>query len=223
MRVHLHKATARVSETLVHVAGRLPQPHATTRELIEQLGEQGLLMTCIVVSLPYLIPVSLPFASTVSGIIIILMAIGLATNSVPWLPRWILGYRFGSDALSNVLRRGAGWFARFEHWLKPRWTALARGRIVQFLHALALIVNGVLLLLPLPAIPLSNTLPGVGVMALAAGMLERDGAFVLAGWLLTVVSIVYFVWLGFMAVYAGDVLLDRWFLHSAGPATGLAG
>ena len=44
---------------------------------------------------------------------------------------------------------------------------------------------------PLP-LPFSNTLPAYGALRLAAGSLERDGACVLGGYVMVLLTLVYF-------------------------------
>jgi len=56
---------------------------------------------------------------------------------------------------------------------------------------------------PLPLIPLANTLPGIAIMLLALGMAERDGAVILIGYLVTVISAIYVGVLLALVVYAG--------------------
>jgi hypothetical protein len=52
-------------------------------------------------------------------------------------------------------------------------------------------LSGLLLLLPVP-IPLTNSFPALTVVLLAAGAMERDGLFFLAGCAAFVVTLAYF-------------------------------
>ena len=60
------------------------------RDLLELIGEQGMLLVCVFLTLPFLLPVSIPGVSTVFGLAIILIGVGVTLNRVPWLPRRIL-------------------------------------------------------------------------------------------------------------------------------------
>jgi hypothetical protein len=51
------------------------------------------------------------------------------------------------------------------------------------------------LLLPLP-IPFTNSFPAWTILLLAAGLLERDGLFILAGYLIFAAGVFYFIFLG---------------------------
>ena len=56
----------------------------------------------------------------------------------------------------------------------------------------ALVLGALLLMAPFGFIPFSNTVPGVALMCLAIGLLQRDGLMVLLGHVMNVVTIVYF-------------------------------
>ena len=60
------------------------------------------------------------------------------------------------------------------------------------INGLVLMGAGVLLMAPLGLIPFSNTLPGVAILLLAAGISQRDGLVVVAGYVMVVLTIVYF-------------------------------
>ena len=63
------------------------------------------------------------------------------------------------------------------------------------MHAVLMLLAALALLLPLP-IPFTNSFPAWTILLLAAGLLERDGVFILAGYLVFVAGVFYFVFLG---------------------------
>jgi hypothetical protein len=206
--VHFEDSDRRLSATLIHVSERLPSGSASLRDLMALSGEQGLLLLCALLALPFLLPVSIPGVSTVFGAAIILIAIGVTLNRVPWLPRRILDRPLPTAQIKSVFGRGARLVARFEHLIRPRWPLLTRGATLNGLHGSALILAGALLIAPLGLIPFSNTLPGFAVLFLALGMLERDGLFILAGYAMNLATIVYFGVLAVGAVMAGHGILS---------------
>jgi hypothetical protein len=205
--VQFRDSDRRLSATLIDVSERLPPGSASLRDLIALSGEQGLLLLSALLTLPFLLPVSVPGVSTVFGAAIILIGIGVTLNRVPWLPRKILDRPLPTMQIKSVFGRGAGLVARFEHLVRPRWLVLTRGASINRLHGSALILGGVLLLAPLGLVPFSNTLPGFAILFLALGMMERDGAFILAGYVMNLATIVYFSVLAVGAVMAGHGIL----------------
>jgi hypothetical protein len=60
------------------------------------------------------------------------------------------------------------------------------------------------LIFPFALIPFSNTLPGLAILLLGAGMIQRDGRFILAGYLMNIATFVYFGGLFWAAIVAGQ-------------------
>jgi hypothetical protein len=205
--VQFRDSDRRLSATLIDVSERLPSGSASLRDLIALSGEQGLLLLCALLALPFLLPVSVPGVSTVFGAAIILIGIGVTLNRVPWLPRRILDRPLPTTQIKSVFGRGARLVARLEHLIRPRWLVLTRGATINGLHGSALILAGVLLIAPLGLIPFSNTLPGFAILFLALGMLERDGAFIVAGYLMNLATIIYFGVLAVGVAMAGHGIL----------------
>jgi hypothetical protein len=206
--VQFQDSERRLSATLIDVSERLPPGSVSLRDLMALSGEQGLLLLCALLALPFLLPVSVPGVSTVFGAAIILIAIGVTLNRVPWLPRRILDRPLPTLQIKSVFGRGAQIVARFEHLVRPRWPLLTRGATINRLHGSALIVAGVLLIAPLGLIPFSNTLPGFAILFLALGMVERDGLFIVAGYVMNLATIVYFGVLAVGAAMAGHGILS---------------
>lgn len=195
-----------LSETLRDLIKGITGPTVTLRELMDHIGEQGLLLVCAVASLPFLIPVSIPGVSTVFGAAIILVSLAITLNRMPWLPKKILDRQLDTKKLVPALEKGANVVSRLDRFLKPRLQTFTSGSAVNRLNGLAITFAGVLLMFPLGFVPFSNTLPGVAILLLSAGMLQRDGVVVLGGHLFNVITVIYFIVLGYAAFSAGQGL-----------------
>ena len=203
MSVPLHNPEKSLSETLQQVSRAITQERISLRELLELIGEQGLLVFCMFLTIPFLLPVSIPGVSTVFGLVITLIGIGVALNRVPWLPGRLMNRTIERVHLIPALERGAHLFARLDRWIRPRWLALTHGTTVNRFNGFLLVGCAFLLMAPLGLIPFSNTLPAVAILCLAAGMLQRDGFFVVVGYITTVATLVYFSALFGAAILAG--------------------
>ncbi|MAS35120.1 MAG: protein exod [Anaerolineaceae bacterium] len=195
-----------LAATLSDVVNALPPGSITLRDLLALIGEQGMLFFCIIMTIPFLTPLPLPGISTVFGILIMLISIGVVFNRVPWLPRPLMNRQIACAQLAPVLQRGAQLFNRVERFIRPRIPALTHQSTVNRLNGLLLLLAGFLLILPLPVIPFSNMLPGWAILLLAAGMLQRDGIFVIVGYVLTLFSTFYLAGWAVAAVIAGQGL-----------------
>ncbi|MBP0438209.1 exopolysaccharide biosynthesis protein [Tianweitania sediminis] len=200
------------TETLRHALKRtidtIRGEHVTLQELVAMIGEQGLLLLCALLTIPFLLPVSIPGVSTVFGIAIILISVGIITNRAPWLPEKIMKRPIDAEKLKDILKRGAKIVAKIETVIKPRMRALTDGSLISRFNGFAIMAGGILLLFPLGLVPFSNTLPAFAVLFLCLGISQRDGLFVLFGYLTLIATVIYFIALGYGAFAAGRGLAD---------------
>lgn len=194
----------KTSELLEDILHSIRGEHITLRDLLSMMGESGLLLLCAFLSLPFLFPVSIPGVSTVFGAGIVLISAAITLNRLPWLPEKVADRRLESGRLRPVLQRGVTFLRRIDRFFKPRFASVTTGAVMNRINGLALMGAGLLLMAPLGLIPFSNTLPGVAILLLAAGISQRDGLVVLAGYAMVALTIVYFTALAFLAYSAGQ-------------------
>jgi len=180
----------------------------TLRDLLARIGDHGPLLLCAVMTVPFLLPISVPGVSTVFGLAIILLGFGIAANRLPWLPARIMDRALDGQKLEAVLRRGLQLAERIERVIRKRVEAVTTGRLMNRLNGLAIVAGGVLLMFPLGLVPFSNTLPAFAILFLSLGMAQRDGAFVLAGYMMLLVTVIYFAALAYAAVAAGQGIVS---------------
>ncbi len=184
------------------------QHHAVTvDEVIGVLQERAYTLLILLFALPFCAPVTLPGLSTPFGLIIAIVAGRFALGLPPWLPqrlrRTVLPPRFFRRLLGGASRI----IGLLERVLRPRIPALtATTRLVR-LHAVMVCLAACVLLIPAP-LPFSNTLPALGIVLGAAGVMERDGLAILAGYFFTAAGIAYFVLAGLMGAHAWDYVRD---------------
>lgn len=208
MSVQFKDTEASLSQTLADAAQSITSETISLRQLFEMIGEQGLLLFCIFLTIPFLIPVSIPGVSTVFGAAIILIGIGIFFNRIPWLPKRLLDRPLETKDLIPTLQKGAALVGRMERFIRPRLQRLTDGALMNRVNAAALTFSGVLLIFPLGLIPFSNTLPGLAIMLLSIGIIQRDGLFILAGYLMIVATVIYFGALALGALLAGQGLMS---------------
>ena len=206
MSVELRDTTEGLSAALFDTIDSIEGSTITLRQLFALIGEQGLLFLCALLTIPFLIPVSIPGVSTVFGVAIILIAIGITLNRIPWLPRQLMDRPLQTEKLVPTLAKGAAMVARIDRVIRPRLLNLTHGAVMNRLNGLALVFGGVLLIFPLGLIPFSNTLPAFAILFLAVGVLQRDGLFVVLGYVMQVATVVYFGVLAAGALLAGQGL-----------------
>ncbi len=208
--VQFRNTDVRLSESL-RATGRAINGHRVTlRELLEIVGEQGLLVFCAILGMPFMLPVTIPFMSTALGTPMLLIGIAVILNRLPWLPRRLLDHALPAEPVRHVLERSSRTAERVEHLVKPRLLALTATAVLNGVHGVAIVLAVLTLMAPLPLVPFANTLPAIGVILLALGMAERDGVVILLGYAATLLAAV-FVWgLLYIAAKAGSDPLAAW-------------
>ncbi|TYT25218.1 exopolysaccharide biosynthesis protein [Luteimonas viscosa] len=184
---------ASLGAQIAGMIARLPPDHVTLGELLELFGDEGLLLLCILLTLVFLIPVSIPGVSTVFGAAILLVGMSRLLGRQLWLPSRVRHRRLPSDRLRPGLAGGLRWVQRFEKLSRPhRLAVLVDGRAQDIVNNLAFILAALLLMAPFGFVPFSNTLPALALLAYAIGFIQRDGGAVLLGHLANLGTMVYF-------------------------------
>ena len=182
-----------LGDRLARVIASLDSERLTLGQMLERVGSQGLLLLAALLTLVFLIPVSIPGVSTVFGAAILLIGVSRLLDRPLWLPGRLRDRELPAERLRQMLARGMVWVHRIERVSRAhRLPSLAQGRAMDILNSLAFIFAAVLLMMPFGFIPFSNTLPGIALLFYAIGMIQRDGVAILLGHLGTIVTLVYF-------------------------------
>jgi hypothetical protein len=208
--VQFRNPEVRLSEALEATRIAVTGHRVTLRELLGLVGEQGLLVFCAVLAMPFLLPVTLPFMSTALGLPMLLIGIAVVLNRLPWLPDRLLDHALPSETVQHVLERAVHSADRFEHLVRPRLLALTATPLVNSVNGVIVVLAVLLLMAPLPLVPFANTLPGIGIILLCLGMAERDGIVILLGYGVTLLSALFVGSLLWFAAKAGSDPMAAW-------------
>lgn len=149
--------------------------------LLRAVRGRGFPALLAILALPFILPIPVPGLSTPLGLAIGLFGLRLALLQRPLIPRWLLRRRIPLRVMRALVSHGVPIIRRTERWLHPRLLFVPRWPFFRSITGLAIASCGLVLALPLP-IPFSNTVPAVGTLLLAAGVMEDDGLFILLGY-----------------------------------------
>jgi hypothetical protein len=176
----------RTSAILARLASKNSQETITIGEIVDALYDRSFGIVIILFALPNTI---LP-VSWVLGTPILLLSIQMAMGRhEPWLPDFMRRQTLTRETFAKVIGYVVHYLGKIEAWLKPRWNFLttdAMERVIGFY----LIFLTVILLVP---VPFGNALPSFGIAIIAAGLLEKDGAAIVAGSVVGLLGTVYVV------------------------------
>jgi hypothetical protein len=182
-----------ISKRIRTLVRSLPRTGITLSELIHRVGDDGLLILAALLTLVFLLPVSIPGVSTVFGAAILLIGASRLFRRELWIPSSLKHKIIGTRKLRPVLRKALPWLQKLERVSRPsRLQWMVESPTIQHLNNASLILGAILLMMPFGLIPFSNTFPAVALLFLAIGLLQRDGACVLLGYISNLATILYF-------------------------------
>ena len=201
---HPH-AGARTFSQVLNDLGQGVGPRLTLHEVVDSLGERGFGALILILSLVALVPWP-PGGKALFGIAIILMAVQLAMlRHDVWLPAWA-----GRRGVSRDLyRRGTSkvlhHVARFEGLSRPRLLFMT-GNISDILIGLTCVLMSIMMGM---SVPLVDALPDIAMVLFGLGLMSRDGAILIFGWLVAVASLVAYAltWQTIVVIFGG---LTHW-------------
>jgi hypothetical protein len=175
-----------------------PSEMMTLGEIVTRLDARAHALVLFLLAAPNLTPgPSIPGFSTLFGLPLCVVAFEMALGRRALrLPRFLARIEIRRVRVVATVARLAPLLHRVEGWLTPRLASLTRAE--RTLGG-ACVVLGALLALP---IPVYSMLPAVAVMAIALGLLLRDGAAVAVGLALGVASAAVLVALAYLVHFA---------------------
>lgn len=155
-------------------------------ELVHALRNRAFGLTILLFGIPNCLPMP-PGIPVICGVVLCLVGVQMAIGRDElWLPGWLAARSFSRDLLERIINRALPWVRRFESYSRPRQAVFA-GPTARCAIGVMVLVLGLLLMLPIPIF--GNLPPGVAVCILGLGLVERDGAFIIAGTVATLISL----------------------------------
>ena len=204
LRHHKNEQCNNYSSIIPEISKKIPNGDTTLKEFIELIGKSGRLIICMILAAPFLIPISIPGTGIIVGLIIFVISISILFDK-NLIPNRLMNFKMSKKNLIRILDATFRVLNRLEKFIKPRLLIMTSKTVMRSITNLFLVFSAILFIFPLP-IPLTDTLPALGVFFLAAGTLECDGYLILAGYGVVTITAIYFITvilLGWAGVSAG--------------------
>lgn len=146
-------------------------------DLMTALEGAGFGLAVMIFAFGILIPLPPPFPSIISVPLVIFSLQIMAGYKSPKLPKKFAKMTIKRSTLALLVRKSSPYIRRVESILRPRFlfmTTPFSERLVGFF----IFIFSSFILLPMP---LSNFIPGFGILIIAFGLLGKDGLAVLCG------------------------------------------
>lgn len=207
---HEPRQALRLSEELESLLEVAPGQPMRLRTVVEHLHFRGLPALIVLLCIPFLFPVSIPGLSIPFGVAIALCGLRLGLGHNFWMPDFLLRREIPYELLKKLVGSAAVFYRKIEKLVRPRMHFLQRWPGMINLMGFMIMIGGILLSLPIPPpFPLTNTIPGLAIILMALGIMERDGVCTLAGYACALIGLVY-IGLIFALGAAGAQQLCHW-------------
>lgn len=154
-------------------------PKVTLNEVLQLAGERIFGFLFVILSLPSALPIPAPGYSVPFGILMLVLAAQLIAGSKrPWLPPKWVNHPIELQKVQGILKAGLPWLRRIEAITRPRMSYICTSLPGRVIIGIAIALMSISMMIP---IPLTNTLPAMGIFITSFGLIEDDGAISLAG------------------------------------------
>jgi len=201
-----------LSRTFLRIANELPDGPVTLNQVLDRIGPRGPYSVLIVLSIPFITPVSLPGISNVIGCVMLLIAWRLACGVPAHLPKRAGARPIQRDRIAKILRISEKVLRFIEKFARPRRTAWLARPYFRVVNASVIGTMAAMLALPIPpTIPLSNMLPGYAVIFLSMSLMEEDGWLIWVAYAISLGTVIYLTAMTFLQAGAIVMLYTKYF------------
>ncbi|OAB57293.1 hypothetical protein AY600_17800 [Phormidium willei BDU 130791] len=148
-------------------------------DLVAIAGERAFGFLLVLLSIPSALPIPAPGYSIPFGIVIFWLSAQLALGRKrPYLLKRWLAKDVSLETVQGILQKGLPWLRRLEVLSRPRLSFICTQLWGRVLIGIALCLMAISMMIP---IPLTNTLPAIGVFVTGLGLFGDDGVVTLGG------------------------------------------
>lgn len=204
------KATKKTitTEILEDVVNKTTADKISVNDLMVAMDSGGFGLIMTIFSLPIIIPLPPPFPSLISIPMVVFSFQMMIGCKSPRLPKRLSNLSISRNVLAMMIEKSAPYIRKAESFVRPRLLIFSSRWFHQIIGLFCFIFS-MSVLLPMP---LSNFIPGMGILIASFGLLGRDGLIILSGLIVGCIGIVITttaVLLGVEAIY----IVKNWFLH----------
>jgi hypothetical protein len=198
-----------LASALEDCAERAKHRPLTLGEVFDSIGEASYSFICIVLTLPFLQPISLGPLATIGGLTF--AALGwqwLRGHPSPVLPQRVRATQMSAKAWDVLLGVCVKILRFCQRFTRPRYESWVSGDRGRRLAGWIIISAGLLMSVPFFGLPFNNLLPALAILFVCIGELERDGLMILIAVAWLIATIVYFVFILGLLWFLGTQALE---------------
>ncbi len=192
-----------ISDVLTDLQKRFTSESLRLSDLIEALHERGFGFILLIFSVPMALPIPVPPGINImlaTPLILLTAQQALGYHTI-WLPERVKRRSMKTSSLNSVINASLPWFRRLEILVKPRLEFVTRGIFSNLIGVFGLIM-ALTVCIPLP---MTNTVPSLGIALMAVGVIMRDGYAVILG---ALIGLLWICALGMIILFLGTEGID---------------
>ena len=186
-----------ISDIFIKLDKQITGEEVSISNLLEAVHERGFGLILLILAIPMALPIPVPPGINIllASPLILLTAQQAIGRHTIWLPQWMLKKTIKRSKMSAIIKSILPWSARLEKFIKPRLEFVTHGAFSCLIGVFGLIM-ALTICIPLP---LTNTVPSLGIALMSVGVIMRDGLAVLSGamigmlWVIALAMIVIFL------------------------------
>jgi hypothetical protein len=196
------------SVVISKISKKIPMEGITLNDFLGVIGERGLLMSCVILTAPFLLPLSIPGSSIPFGLAIFLISIIIIFRRPILIPKRFMDYKISKNNVESILNGISRILTPLEKFITPRLSFLTSGRKINYINGAVVAFGAILLMIPLLA-PLADFLPAYGILFVSLGALENDGYLILAGYITVIATTIYFALIFALGIELTIIILSH--------------
>ncbi len=151
-----------------------------TLEDILSLAEERIFgFLFVILALPSALPIPAPGYSVPFGVAMFLLAFQLVLgHQTPWLPTKMMKGSMKLETVQGIVKKGIPWLRRVETLTKPRFAYICTSLPGRILLGSVISLLSISMMIPLP---LTNTIPAMGIFVIGFSLFEDDGLITILG------------------------------------------
>ncbi len=173
---------AKISEIFTDViiaeADKPAEDKVQLQDVLAYLQERSFGVLVILLSLPSAIPGCPPPIPSIFAAPLAVLALQMVLgHQTPSLPDRLMRASFKRAKLNTTLSLARKYLQKIDHIIRPRLSALTSPRAERVLGGIILLF-ALMVMIPLP---MTNTVPSIGIILIGIGIVSRDGLAMIAG------------------------------------------
>ena len=166
-------------------------------DFVVSMGESGFGLLLLFFALGIIIPTPPPFPSIISIPLVIFGYQMLVGYKHPVLPKRIANHKLKRQTIALLVKKSVTIIYWVEKILKPRLLFMFSEFGEKFTGGFILLFSSFILL----PIPLSNYVPGIGILLISFGILARDGLVIFLGIIIGFIGVLISIYASMYIIY----------------------